>query len=107
MSDTAKEIYKISYNNKAGTEPAGYKSGTEAGYRSGTDAEYKPGTEDRYQGTEDGYSVDSDITRIPKDDTMTDLYKQKMTISTRMSMFLNFNAIILLCVFIVCYAIFA
>ena len=71
MSDTAREIYKISYSNKSQTDEC--------------------------------FSIDSDVS---KEDS-ADVYQQNMKQTKRMSMFLNFNAIVLLCVFIVCYAVFA
>ena len=74
MSDTAREIYKLSYPNT--TAPSV---------------------------TENGNSVDGDSI----EEEVSDLYKQKMKISTGMGLFLNFNAIVLLCTFILCYAIFA
>ena len=72
MSDTAKEIYKISYSNPTPNE--------------------------------DGYSVESGSV---KEEVFSDIYQEKMKISPSMSLFLNFNAVVLICVFIFCYAIFA
>ena len=71
MTDTAREIYKISYPDKSQAD--------------------------------DTISVDSE--KSNNDDV--DVNQRKMQQTRRMSMFLNFNAVVLLCVFIVCYAVFA
>lgn len=42
-----------------------------------------------------------------RDQEMTERYQETMKISTGVSLFLNFNAVVLMCVFIFCYAIFA
>ena len=53
---------------------------------------------------EDRYSVESGSV---KEEAGSDIYQEKMKISSGMSLFLNFNAVILICVFIFCYAFFA
>ena len=40
-------------------------------------------------------------------EVVCDLYLQKMKLSRKMNLFLNINALILLCVFTACYIIFA
>ena len=63
---------------------------------------YKKSYPDKSQ-ADNSISVDSEVSKT--DDG--DVFQQKMQQTRRMSMFLNFNAIVLLSVFIVCYAVFA
>jgi hypothetical protein len=42
-----------------------------------------------------------------EEDKMAERYQETMKISSGVSLFLNFNAILLMCVFVLCYALFA